>query len=311
MKWIKKGLIFCPDHNYDWMVTHAQVPIVDVIDEETLRIYFGTRDAENRTVTTFVTVSSDRPENVLYVHDKPVLGLGKLGCFDDSGAMPTWIVNYENRKYLYYIGWNVDKTVSYRNSIGIAVSDDGGLSFKRMFEGPVIERTHLEPHFAGTACVLVEGALWRMWYLSTERWEVLNGRPEPFYNIKYAESQDGINWNREGTVCIDFKSADEGGISKACVTKDNGLYRMWYSYRGATNYRENKNYSYRIGYAESTEGINWHRKDESVGIDISEAGWDSEMIAYPHVYVHRGRKYMIYNGNEFGKSGFGYAILEE
>jgi hypothetical protein len=310
MNWLKKGLIFCPDNNYEWMVTHAQVPIVDTIDEETLRIYFGTRDVENRTVTTFITVSSDSPENVLYVHDKPVLGLGKLGCFDDSGAMPTWIVNYKNRKYLYYIGWNVGKTVPYRNAIGIAISDDGGRSFNRMFEGPIIERTHLEPHFPGTACVLIEGDLWRMWYLSTQRWEVFNGRPEPFYNIKYAESMDGINWNRKGIVCIDFKSANEGGISQASVIKDSGLYRMWYSYRGANNYREDKKYSYRIGYAESTNGKNWTRKDTEVGIERSRTGWDSEMICYPHIVKVNDKYLMFYNGNGFGKSGFGYAELE-
>jgi len=311
MRWIKKGLIFKPDRNYEWMVSHAQVPIAEKVSDEVLRIYFGTRDKFNRTVTTYIEVEADSPQDILYVHDKPVLGLGELGCFDDSGAMPSWILNHEGRKYLYYIGWNVGRTVSYRNSIGLAVSDDKGLTFNRLFDGPIVDRTHLEPHFVGSSCVLVEDEIWRMWYLSTVRWEVHDGRPEPYYHLKYAESKDGIHWNRKGIVSIDFKSPNEGGISRPCVIQENGLFRMWYSCRGGKDYRTNKAQSYRIGYAESDDGINWTRKDETVGIDVSEDGWDSIMTAYSYVYEHKGRKYMLYNGNGFGRSGFGYAILDE
>lgn len=311
MKWTKKGVIFVPDHNYDWMVSHAHVPIVDRIDPETLRIYFGTRDKLNRTVTTYIEVEADDPHNVLYVHDEPVLGLGSLGCFDDSGAMPSWIVDYGGKKYLYYIGWNVGTTVPYRNSIGLAVSHDGGLTFQRMFEGPVVDRFYKEPHFVGSSCVLIEDGIWRMWYLSTVKWKVHRGRPEPYYHLKYAESNDGIRWKREGLVCIDFKSSDEGGISRPCVIKENGLYRMWYSFRGAEGYRVSKERSYRIGYAESPDGIQWTRKDDLVGIDVSETGWDSLMIEYPYIYENKGRKYMMYNGNGFGRSGLGYAVLDE
>ena len=76
---------------------------------------------------------------------------------------------------------------------------------------------------------------------------------------------------------------------------------MWYCY-AIDNYR--------IGYAESEDGIAWERKDDEVGIDISESGWDSEMIEYPFVFEHKGRKHMLYNGNEYGKEGIGYAVME-
>src|SRR5438552_3980645 len=147
MNWEKKGLIFAPHNNYHWMVSHAQVPLVDRVDENTLRIYFGTRDGQNRTVTTFIEVEADNPSRVSYVHDRPVLGLGKLGCFDDSGAMPSWIVDRDSDKYLYYTGWNTSTTVPYRNSIGLAISRDGGLTFDRAFNGPILDRTYFEPHF--------------------------------------------------------------------------------------------------------------------------------------------------------------------
>lgn len=310
MKWMKKGLIFKPDNNFEWMVHHACVPIADKVNDEVLRIYFGPRDKYNRTVTTFIEVEADDPSNVLYVHDKPVLSLGKLGCFDDSGAMPSCIVNYKNKKYLYYIGWNIGVTVSYRNSIGLAVSDDGGLTFNRAYEGPVVDRTHLEPYFTASPYVIIDNGIWRMWYVSCTGWIIHNNRTEPLYQIKYAQSQDGIHWIRENVTCVDYKF-DKEANARPCVIKEDGIYKMWYCYRGSFDYRTNKEQSYRIGYAESTDGIKWIRKDEEAGIDRSEDGWDSEMMEYPYVYEHKGRKYMLYNGNGFGKSGFGYAILEE
>src|SRR5215216_398804 len=138
MRWEKQGVIFSAAGQYEWMAHHACVPVADKVNEEVLRIYFGPRDREGRTVTTYIEVEADNPANVLYVHDRPVLGLGRRGAFDDSGAMPSSIVNHAGRKFLYYIGWNRGVTVPYRNSVGLAVSDDGGRTFTRMFEGPVV-----------------------------------------------------------------------------------------------------------------------------------------------------------------------------
>jgi hypothetical protein len=306
--WLKRGLVFRATGRWPWSQSHSQLPTVDRVDSDTLRIYFGTRDSENRTVVSYVEASADDPSRVTYIHDKPVLGLGKLGAFDDSGAMPSWVIDCNGLKYLYYIGWNRGHTVPYRNSIGVAVSCNGRVSFTRLFEGPVMDRTRTEPHFCAAPCVLVENGVWRMWYLSCVKWELRNGRPEPHYHIKYAESADGIDWRREGTVAIDFKTPQEGGIVRASVLREGGVYKMWYSYRGWKNYRTDWDQSYRIGYAESGDGIGWKRLDHLAGIDVSESGWDSEMIAYPYVYRHGGQLYMLYNGNEFGRSGFGYAI---
>ena len=143
--------------------------------------------------------------------------------------------------------------------------------------------------------------------MSCTKWEVISGQAEPYYHIKYAESVDGINWERKGIVAIDYRTEEEGGIVRASVLKENDIYKMWYSYRNGKDYRKNRKNSYRIGYAESPNGIVWARNDNQVGIDISESGWDSEMICYPYVVVHKGKKYLFYNGNTFGKDGFGYA----
>lgn len=308
MRWKKQGLVYVPRAN-SWSVGHAQLPIVNRVDQDVLRIYFGARTASKYTIGSYIDVEADNPKNILFHNEeRPILELGELGAFDDTGVMPSWVVDHQGLKYLYYIGWNAGVSVSYRNSIGLAVSDNGGKSFTRMFKGPVVDRSKEEPHFCSAPCVLVENGIWRMWYLNGIRWEILDGRPEPFYHIKYAESEDGIHWERRGVVCIDVKSADEGGITRPCVVRDGDLYKMWYSYRGARDYRENRDFTYRIGYAESDDGIRWERMDERAGIDVSEDGWDSQMVAFAYVYQHRGQWMMMYNGNGFGDTGVGHAI---
>lgn len=310
MRWKKQGVIFNADGRYEWMQHHACVPVADKIADDVVRIYFGPRDSAGRTRTTFIDVDADDPSRVLYVHDRPVLDLGKLGTFDDSGAMPSSIVDHQGRKYLYYIGWNQSVTVSYRNSVGLAISDDGGSTFERLFEGPLVDRTRTEPYFCASPFVMKDGDVWRLWYASSTGWTVVDGRTEPLYQIKYAESPDGINWRRDNTVCIEY-SFDGEANARPTVIKENGLYRMWYCFRGSVHYRTDKAQSYRLGYAESRDGIRWTRKDEEVGIERSADGWDSQMMEYPFVYEHKGTKYMLYNGNGFGETGFGFATLDE
>jgi len=87
MKWIKKGLIFRVDGDKSWRQTHAQLPTVDIIAQNTLRIYFSTRNSDSVSFTTYIDVMADNPPKIYYIHDKPILNLGKLGCFDESGIM--------------------------------------------------------------------------------------------------------------------------------------------------------------------------------------------------------------------------------
>jgi hypothetical protein len=310
MKWEKHGVIFKAENQYPWMMHHTCVPIADKISEKVLRIYFGPRDSEGRTVVAFIEVDADNPSRVLRVHDRPVLGLGNLGAFDDSGAMPSCIVRHHGRKYLFYIGWNRCVTVPYRNAVGLAVSEDDGLTFRRVFDGPILDRTRFEPYFCASPFALFEEDKWRLWYASSTGFIRVKGQPEPLYQIKYAESKDGFAWDRINKTCIPY-SFDGEANARPCVIKENGRYRMWYCYRGSIDYRTDVAQSYRIGYAESPDGLDWTRLDDRVGIDRSPLGWDSVMLAYPFVYEHRGVKHMLYNGNGFGETGIGYAVLTE
>src|SRR6266404_1319215 len=107
----KQGLIFSVAGKYPWSQTHAQIPSPDVLPNGRIRIYYSTRDSLNRSLTSFIEVDARNPQKVLYVHDKPILDFGKLGCFDDCGVMPSCVVTDGGTKYLYYCGWNLENVV--------------------------------------------------------------------------------------------------------------------------------------------------------------------------------------------------------
>jgi hypothetical protein len=310
MYWTARKLIFKPENNSDWMVSHASIPVADPLDDNRLRIYFGTRDHMGCSRPTFIEVHGNDPQKILYLHDRPILVLGKLGTFDDHGIMPSWLVHHNKEIYLYYIGWNPQITVSYRLSIGLAISKDGGINFEKYSEGPICDRDLHEIYFNTAPCVMIDNGIWRMWYVSCTGWQIIDQRPEPSYHVKYAESSDGIHWRRTGQICIDYDEFTKA-IGRPCVFFDSGIYKMLYSYRSVNSYRTDPEQSYRLGYAESSDGINWIRKDKEVGIARSEEGWDSEMMEYCHICRWQAKTYMFYNGNGFGKSGFGYAVLND
>ena len=302
MSWTKMGLIFEPQGQFGWVNTHAMLPVADRIQDDIYRIYFSGRDKKNRSLIGAIDIDITDPQKILSITAEPVLGLGGLGCFDDNGVSPTYIVNYQGEKFLYYMGWNKGSTVRAAEVSGLAISEDDGKTFNRFSRAPILHRTNAEPYsILVISCILIEGGVWRMWYDSADVW--LN-KDLPRYNIKYAESKDGINWNMTGKIAIDFKDPDETRVSRASVLKENGVYKMWFCYAMGTG-------GYRMGYADSIDGISWARKDELAGISLSESGWDSEMVCYPFVFIHRGIKYLLYCGNSYGKTGFGYAIWKE
>ena len=302
MKWIQQGRIFEGCRKIPWMKSHAMIPTADHVQGNVFRVYFSPRDEQNRSNTAWIEIDITDPTNILGISQDPVLACGELGSFDDSGTLASWVVNYQDKKYLYYFGYNIGVTVLCRNFIGLAVSEDGGQTFRKFSRAPIMDRSEIDPFFAVTPCVLREENLWKMWYASGSKWsEQSHEKPRPNYHIKYAESLDGVHWNPTGIVCIDYKSEAEYAIARPTVFRDGDLYRMWFCCRGQR---------YRIGYAESRDGKQWDRKDDEAGITLSESGWDNETIAYPFVFTHQSETYMLYNGNEYGKSGFGLAKLE-
>lgn len=298
--WQRKGLIFKPKKNY----SHTQLP-VSINMGKKVRIFYSGRDKHGISHPYFFDLNSDNLNKIIYCHNKSIISLGEPGCFDDSGIMPACIIKIKHQYYLYYIGWSLRKNVPYSNAIGLAISKDGKF-FKKFSKSPIFSLTNLEPYFTGTISVIKCGKLYYAYYLSCIGWRKVNKKMEPLYDIKIANSKDGITWNREGKVAIKLKKENEGGLASATIAKIKQTYHMWFSYRGIKDYRDNKRFSYRIGYAFSKNLYKWHRDDKKFNLHFSKNAWDSEMMAYPNVIKVKNNLILFYNGNGFGQTGIGY-----
>lgn len=289
------------------MKTHAQVPTPLVCDGF-IRIYFSSRPEPNLSLTTFVDLDSDNPGRIVRLNHNPLLELGKPGTFDEHGIMPSAAIREGNRIFLYYSGWSRAASVPYINSTGLAISEDGGETFTKISEGPILSRSLYDPYSATSPAVFREGVNWHMWYCSGTGWLKIDDKHEHVYDIKYAHSSDGINWTPSNEPAIRQDTRNEA-ITRPSVLKIGDRYHMWFCYRGSHDFRDGEA-AYRIGYAHSDDIQRWSRDDRKAGIDPSEHGWDSKMMAYPAVVVANNRTFMFYNGNGFGVDGFGYATLE-
>jgi predicted GH43/DUF377 family glycosyl hydrolase len=300
LDWRKQGLVFSPPGAPEWMRSHASLPLGLRLSDGRHRVYFASRDDRNRSHVSWVELDLDRPSENVVVADQPALAPGGLGCFDDHGVYPASLVEADGRLLLYYIGWNPGpRQPLFYATIGLAASDDGGRTFERVSRAPVMARSDHDPCLVTSPCVRREGSRWRMWYVSGYAWDEVDGQARSHYHIKYAESGDGVDWRRDGQVCIDLQ-AGERNIARPWVLEEGGRYLMWYAAAG--------DHPYRLGYAESRDGLDWERRDDRVGIGLSDSGWDSRAMAYPWVERDGDRYLLLYNGNDYGRQGFGLAV---
>jgi hypothetical protein len=301
-RWRRRGLLVEAPTPQSWAVSHAALPAVLRGTEGVHELFYSPRDARGRAhiararlreVNDGLEVDGFDPE--------PVLAPGALGGFDDAGVTTSCLVDLGERLYVYYTGWSLGVSVPFYLHVGLAVSYDRARTFVRESEAPLLERDKVDPYLTASPSVLLDGGTWRMWYVSGAGWELEDGRPKHRYHVKYAESDDGVNWRRPGLVSIDFRDETEYAIARPCVLKEDGLYRMWFSSRGD---------AYRLGYAESTDGLAWERAEDAGLLPAGAPAWDSEMIAYPFVCSSANQRFLLYNGNGYGRTGIGYASFE-
>jgi hypothetical protein len=304
VNWKKIGRIFDPKILEDRGLSCALMPMVEILDEDRslVRVYFSPRDLKSRSQLYSFDFSLLNPFEIINISDEALFTEGTLGCFDDCGVTPGSMTEIDGKRAYFYTGWSLTKTVPMNNSIGLAIYNSNNNKFERVAKGPIMTRSLYEPYSCASPFVLKEGALYRMWYATMDDWKMVNEEPLHFYNIKYAESDDGINWKRDGMVAIDYENPNEYAFGRPFVLKEAGIYKMWYAFRGDF---------YKIGYAESADGYKWKRMDHLAGIDVSAEGWDSEMIEYPYILNFKNKKYMFYNGNGYGRTGIGLAVLED
>ena len=300
--WVRSGVLLGPESLPEWGKSHVALPWAIPSGPDQMRLFFSSRDSSGRSHVGAALIACDAGSlRVLEVEADPLLSPGRAGCFDESGCTLSCVVERAGRLFLYYTGWTLGQTVPFYLLAGLAISEDGGQSFTRWSEGPLLPRSSVDPILTASPMVLWGPDLCRMYYVSASSWEPSPQGLRHKYHVRYAESEDGLNWRRNGLVCLDYSTGDEYAFGRPCVERRRGGdYLMYFCSRGE---------SYRLGVARSTDSKVWEREESDLlpGSSASAEAWDREMQAYPQVFERGDFEYMLYNGNGYGSSGIGYA----
>lgn len=298
--WERAGLVYCANGDLPWRQSHAYVPTPYLLSDEIIRIYVAFLDATMIGRIGYVDVNASDPTNVVGLPDTPVLDTGRVGCFDDHGVTPMTVTKAGGELRLYYTGWQLDPVVRYRLFTGLALSTDGGETFVRTSDAPILGSTHAERTIRTAAHVAFEDGLWRMWYIAGSETIVVNGKQVPTYDMRYIESADGRSWGPQGRLVMAPDNVDEYGFGRPYVVRNSRGFEMWYSVRTRSR-------GYHLGYAVSDDGLHWERQDHMARIEPVTSDWDSQMQAFSAIVDCKYGRYLFYNGNDFGRTGFGVA----
>lgn len=299
MRWKKLGQLYCPKPVHPKLMSHAANPLAVFLEGDIYRVFFSGRDVQNRSSVGYVDVDIIKQE-IIYVHDKPVFEHGAENSFYSHGVSIGNCYEAHGKRYILFMGWQYPSDGHWRGDVG-RLELGADYSLRIASEEPFMAVDAIDAVSLSYPWVMQEAqGLYQMWYGSTVTWDAENG--EMLHVINYATSRDGDHWQRHG-LSVPFQLGVAQAFSRPSVLKDSDGLHMWFSYRSGTGQK------YRIGYAFSATDNKWGLKLGEVGIDVSNEGWDSEMIEYPFVFDHKGARYMLYNGNGNGKTGFGLAVL--
>jgi hypothetical protein len=315
--WKNLGLVFdlaTLNLTPNWHVSHAQAP--NVVDMgEFVRVYFcgrqGPDDLGNFiSLGMYADVVPGEKFAIIEVSQTPIMELGELGEFDEFGTYPISVIKNSSGFLAYYGGWTRPKGVPFDVALGLATSDDGK-KFTKFGNGPILSATPNEPFVITSPKIRHLAGKFVLAYTAGVKWFDHEGKKEIIYRNRIAFSDDGVVWNRLGREIIRTKIGhDEAQACPDIYTRD-GEYHMFFCYRSSKNFRDDSRFSYKIGYAHSTDLINWQRNDSKSVFLESQESWDHEMQAYPNVFDFKGNTYMLYLGNGTGSQGFGAAIRVE
>lgn len=314
-RWRKLGKVFDPQQvgGRPWLQEFAQAPATLLL-EDRVRVYFSCRppaDASGQYVSRSAWVDLDR-ENLFKLREvasEPILALGGLGEFDEFGTYPVSVIRDGALVRAYYAGWTRCESVPFNTAIGSAVSHDGGATFSKLGNGPILSYSPDEPFVLSGPKIRRFDDRYHLFYIAGRKWKRVDGRPEPVYKIRMATSEDGMSWRKHGRDLVASRIEEDEAQASPDVFFANGKYHMFFCYRYSAHFRGRQN-GYRIGYASSTNLVDWVRDDAKAGIEVSSEGWDSEMVSYPHVFELDGVTYLAYLGNQVGRHGFGLAVLD-
>lgn len=297
MAWKRFGRIYIPDGARRWARSHAALPTPVLLQGNRFRVLFSTRDVQQRSSVGWLDLDLSGPPQVTAVSPDPLLNPGSAGMYDDSGIGVGSVASADDGGRLYYMGWNLGTTVPWRNSIGLATGSLRQPALERPYRSPIMDRSPEDPFTLSYPWVLRAGDEWLMWYGSHTYWN--HEKPYMHHVLKHALSRDGINWQRDAEPVL--AGHPEESLARPTVIREGSGFRMWYAYRTS---------HYRIGCATSGDGRRWIRCDDEWGLTPSPEDWESEMTSYPAVFSHDRRLWLLYNGNDYGRTGFGLAVWE-
>lgn len=302
--WKKLGQLYAPKASgrHPKLVSHAANPLPVHMAGDVYRIFFSGRDEQHRSSVGAVDVDIVQ-RKVITEHHYPFFEHGPIGSFYSHGVSIGNCYEANGVRYMLFMGWQNPPGGHWRGDIGRLVVTQQ-LLLQPEGEEPFMGSDSTDPISLSYPWVQASpSGGFDMWYGSTLTWDAGNG--EMLHVIQHASSDDGISWSRNG-LAVPYEIGLAQAFSRpTIVLNDSGDFEMWFSFRSGAGEK------YRIGYARSGDGKKWMLDLNNTGIDISSSGWDSEMIEYPFVLDHDGARYMLYNGNGFGKTGFGLAVLDE
>lgn len=307
MKWVKQGLVINREIiKLDWYKRNAMMTVPLKLNDEVIRLFITFCDENNIGRVGYVDVDAVNPSKILNYSKRPCLDIGEDGTFDDNGVVSSSMLIEDNKLYMFYSGYQICTKVPYLLLSGIAVSDNMGEGFTRLSKVPILERSDFEPCLRCNPYIVKKEKGYNLYYMgdSSPNWCKVNNKKVPIYEIKVLQSTDFAKWGVENQKVLSFQTDDEHGFNIGDIWYENGKYKMLYSIR-------KKSCGYRLGYAESDNGIDFKRKDSEAGMDVSKTGFDSDMICFPTRIAIKDKVILFYSGNHYGLDGIGYAILEE
>jgi hypothetical protein len=301
----KQGLIFRPDLKTNIAQKRVMVACPLKIDDRRLRLYCGFANQDNVMRASFIDVDINDPSKLLDFQDQAALDIGAPGMFDDNGLCPSSIIRHAGKIYMFYFAFQLTVKVPYLTFSGLAVSEDEGLTFKRLTVTPVLDRTHTEPLMRSAPCVWYDeqAKLFKIVYSSASSFKkIASGKLLQRYELFYQESKDFRYWSDSGKLIITHSNEDEFGFGRPFYFKYNNKHLLFYSIRTQSS-------GYSLGYASTEDFESWHRHDNLRGLNPGPQSWDNQNLSYPTLYQHRDKVYLFYCGNNLGDSGLGYATL--
>jgi hypothetical protein len=304
MSWKRLGHLVEANPKWTWSFQYAAIPTAYALNDEVVRVLYYSMDEQFNGRISYIDVSANNPTQILHRSERVLLDIGAPGMFDDCGVCPLQTTSIQGERYLYYLGVQRTEKIPYLYFCGLAKWNETTQLFDRVQSTPVLDRTPDEPHIRSAVTVLPTNVGFEMWYVGANDWIEVNGKAVPTYRVHRAESVDGIDWKVTDRNCISFQDSDEFGFGRPWVLNGINGYEMYYSIRS-------KSKGYRLGYARSNDGRNWTRLDSELNFEVGIEAWENESVCYPCVIDIKGKRYMFYNGNGNGRTGFGVAVWEE